>query len=194
MQETGVSSLVFSSSATVYGNPESFPIHERLPAIATNPYGRSKLMVEEILRDLIVADDSWHMPCCAISTRWGSRKWIDGEDPAGIRITDAIYQPGCGRRRTELQIFGAITPLRMERRFVITSMWWILHAGILPHWIGCGSTTRAYFQPGDRAREKRAGSCACFEAVRRAAYTLSHREPQTLGYCAVLCRPFARRT
>ena len=61
MADARVRTQAFSSSATVYGDPHSVPIHEDFPLSATNPFSRSKLMVEEILRDLIPADDSWHI-------------------------------------------------------------------------------------------------------------------------------------
>ena len=59
MKKTGCKNMVFSSSATVYGKPESVPIREDFPTGATNPYGRTKLMIEDILRDLYVSDNSW---------------------------------------------------------------------------------------------------------------------------------------
>jgi len=59
MQKHGVKKLVFSSSATVYGTPERVPITEDFPLSVTNPYGRTKLMIEDILRDLFVSDNSW---------------------------------------------------------------------------------------------------------------------------------------
>ena len=61
MAEEGVTSLVFSSSATVYGDPASNPIDEDFPLSATNPYGRSKLMIEEMLRDLHASDPGWNI-------------------------------------------------------------------------------------------------------------------------------------
>ena len=61
MAAANVKTLVFSSSATVYGDPRSVPIREHFPLSATNPYGRSKLMIEEILRDLFRADASWRI-------------------------------------------------------------------------------------------------------------------------------------
>lgn len=61
MSRHGVRTLVFSSSATVYGDPASVPIHENFPLSATNPYGRSKLMAEDILRDLAAADSGWNI-------------------------------------------------------------------------------------------------------------------------------------
>ncbi|MGL5221492.1 MAG: NAD-dependent epimerase/dehydratase family protein, partial [Plesiomonas shigelloides] len=59
MERAGVFRLVFSSSATVYGDPHTVPIKEHFPTSATNPYGRSKLMVEEMLRDIVAADPRW---------------------------------------------------------------------------------------------------------------------------------------
>jgi len=114
MQKTGVRSLVFSSSATVYGYPHSVPIHEDFPLLATNPYGRSKLMVEEILRDLIIADDSWHIALLRYFNPVGAHEsGLIGEDPAGIpnNLMPFISQVAIGRR-TELQIFGGdyLTP------------------------------------------------------------------------------------
>jgi UDP-glucose 4-epimerase len=61
MAEAGVKTLVFSSSATVYGDPASVPITEDFPLAATNPYGHSKLMIEDILRDTAKADSGWRM-------------------------------------------------------------------------------------------------------------------------------------
>ncbi|WP_143522445.1 GDP-mannose 4,6-dehydratase, partial [Pseudomonas sp. 2822-17] len=60
MKEYGVKNIVFSSSATVYGMPKEVPISEDFPLSATNPYGRSKLMIEEILRGLYVSDNEWN--------------------------------------------------------------------------------------------------------------------------------------
>jgi UDP-glucose 4-epimerase len=59
MREHNVKKIVFSSSATVYGDPHSVPIKEDFPLSATNPYGRSKLFIEEILRDIYASDNTW---------------------------------------------------------------------------------------------------------------------------------------
>ena len=61
MAQTGVRTLVFSSSATVYGDPHAVPIREHFPLSATNPYGRSKLMIEDMLRDVAKADPGWRI-------------------------------------------------------------------------------------------------------------------------------------
>lgn len=112
MMEAGVRTLVFSSSATVYGNPHSVPIHEDFPLSATNPYGRSKLMVEEILRDLMLADDTWHIALLRYFNPVGAHEsGLMGEDPAGIpnNLMPYISQVAAGRRK-ELQIFGGDYP------------------------------------------------------------------------------------
>ena len=61
MREFGCKKFIFSSSATVYGNPHAVPIKENFPLSVTNPYGRSKLMIEEFFQDVFFADDSWHI-------------------------------------------------------------------------------------------------------------------------------------
>lgn len=112
MQKIGVRTLVFSSSATVYGNPDSVPIHEDFLLSAANPYGRSKLMVEEILRDLTLADGSWHVSLLRYFNPVGAHEsGLIGEDPAGIpnNLMPYISQVAVGRR-TELQIFGGDYP------------------------------------------------------------------------------------
>jgi UDP-glucose 4-epimerase len=112
MMETGIRTLVFSSSATVYGNPHSVPIDEEFPLSATNPYGRSKLMVEEILRDLILAEDSWHIALLRYFNPVGAHEsGLIGEDPAGIpnNLMPYISQVAAGRQK-ELRIFGGDYP------------------------------------------------------------------------------------
>ena len=85
MAEFGVFQLVFSSSATVYGDPASVPISENFPLAATNPYGRSKLMIEEILRDLFVSDARWHIALLRYFNPVGAHEsGMIGEDPNGI--------------------------------------------------------------------------------------------------------------
>ena len=85
MDTCGVKTLVFSSSATVYGDPHTVPIRESFPLYATNPYGRSKLMVEDILRDLYRADGSWRIALLRYFNPVGAHKsGLIGEDPNGI--------------------------------------------------------------------------------------------------------------
>lgn len=112
MKDTGVRTLAFSSSATVYGNPHSVPIHEDFPLSATNPYGRSKLMVEEILRDLARADGSWHIALLRYFNPVGAHEsGLIGEDPSNTpsNLMPFVSQVAVGRR-TELQIFGGDYP------------------------------------------------------------------------------------
>ena len=85
MAEFGVKNIVFSSSATVYGDPASVPIKEDFPLSATNPYGRSKLMIEDILRDLHKADNTWRIGILRYFNPIGAHNsGLIGEDPNGI--------------------------------------------------------------------------------------------------------------
>lgn len=85
MAECGVFNLVFSSSATVYGNPASVPISEDFALKATNPYGRSKLMIEQILRDLFIADARWRIALLRYFNPVGAHEsGMIGEDPNGV--------------------------------------------------------------------------------------------------------------
>ena len=85
MQEAGVSTIVFSSSATVYGEPQYLPLDEVHPTSAANPYGRTKLHVEEMLADLCRADPSWRVACLRYFNPAGAHaSGLIGEDPNGI--------------------------------------------------------------------------------------------------------------
>lgn len=85
MQETGVSSIVFSSSATVYGEPQYLPLDESHPTAAVNPYGRTKLHVEEMLADLCRAEPAWRIACLRYFNPAGAHpSGLIGEDPNGI--------------------------------------------------------------------------------------------------------------
>lgn len=108
MAEAGVKTLVFSSSATVYGEPASVPIREDFALSAANPYGRSKLMIEEILRDLAAADSSWRIGLLRYFNPVGAHpSGLIGEDPNDIpnNLVPYIAQVAVGRLR-ELAIFG----------------------------------------------------------------------------------------
>jgi len=85
MTEFCVKNIVFSSSATVYGDPENLPINENFPLSATNPYGRTKLMIEEILQDLYVSDSKWNIALLRYFNPVGAHEsGLIGEDPKGI--------------------------------------------------------------------------------------------------------------
>lgn len=108
MAEHGVKNLVFSSSATVYGDPASVPINESFPTGATNPYGRSKLMVEEILRDLYRSDNQWNIVLLRYFNPVGAHEsGLIGEDPNGIpnNLTPYITQVAVGKLDC-LNVFG----------------------------------------------------------------------------------------
>ena len=85
MQAVGINTLVFSSSATVYGDPVYLPYDEDHPTSPTNPYGRNKLQVEEILRDLSSSDKAWRIGCLRYFNPVGAHEsGLIGEDPNGI--------------------------------------------------------------------------------------------------------------
>jgi UDP-glucose 4-epimerase len=112
MQRHGVKTLVFSSSATVYGDPHTVPITEDFPLSATNPYGRSKLMIEEILRDLAVADPAWRIGILRYFNPVGAHKsGRIGEDPNGTpnNLVPYIAQVAIGRL-AELPVYGKDYP------------------------------------------------------------------------------------
>lgn len=104
--------LVFSSSATVYGDPASVPIVEDFPLSATNPYGRSKLIIEDMLRDLYRADKRWSLALLRYFNPVGAHvSGLIGEDPRGIpnNLMPYITQVAVGQREC-LQVFGGDYP------------------------------------------------------------------------------------
>lgn len=109
MAHAGVFNFVFSSSATVYGNPVQTPISEACPVgQPTNPYGRSKLMVEDMLRDLAVSDSRWHIAILRYFNPVGAHEsGLIGEDPSGIpnNLLPYIAQVAVGKL-SELTVFG----------------------------------------------------------------------------------------
>ena len=112
MAEAGVRSVVFSSSATVYGDPVSVPITEDFPLSATNPYGRSKLFIEEMLRDIAYADENWHIALLRYFNPVGAHEsGLIGEDPRGTpnNLMPYIAQVA-GGRRSHLNVFGGDYP------------------------------------------------------------------------------------
>ena len=120
MAEAGVSKLVFSSSATVYGDPHKVPIIEDFPLSATNPYGRSKLMIEEILRDLSGSDQLhkkdhlWKIVLLRYFNPIGAHEsGLIGEDPNGIpnNLMPYVSQVAVGKLE-QLSIFGNDYPTR----------------------------------------------------------------------------------
>jgi UDP-glucose 4-epimerase len=115
MEEFGVHQLIFSSSATVYGDPATVPITEDFPTSATNPYGRSKLMVEEIFHDLCrVPNSRWKVSLLRYFNPIGAHEsGLIGEDPQGIpnNLLPYVSQVAIGKLK-ELSVFGNDYPTR----------------------------------------------------------------------------------
>ena len=112
MAEAGVKRLAFSSSATVYGDPHAVPVREDFPLRATNPYGRSKLMVEDILRDLAAADPAWRIALLRYFNPVGAHaSGLIGEDPLGTpnNLMPFALQVAAGHR-PQLSVFGGDYP------------------------------------------------------------------------------------
>lgn len=115
MRDAGVKSIIFSSSATVYGDPQTVPITEDSPVGGTtNPYGTSKYMVERILSDLYVADENWSISLLRYFNPVGAHpSGSMGEDPKGIpnNLTPYIAQVAIGRRE-KVAVFGSDYPTK----------------------------------------------------------------------------------
>ncbi len=108
MRRHGCSRIVFSSSATVYGAPDKLPLREDAPTSATNPYGATKLMGEQILRDVGVSDPSWQTACLRYFNPVGAHEsGRIGEDPRGTpnNLMPYVAQVAVGRR-AKLSVFG----------------------------------------------------------------------------------------
>jgi UDP-glucose 4-epimerase len=114
MSAAGCRALIFSSSATVYGEPPSNPMIEGFPFNPENPYGRSKAMVEEMLRDLQLSDGAWNIGALRYFNPVGAHEsGLIGEDPQGVpnNLVPFIAQVAVGRHKA-LQVFGGDYPTR----------------------------------------------------------------------------------
>jgi len=112
MRQHGVKQFVFSSSATVYGMPERSPIDESFPLSATNPYGQSKLIAEQILRDVTISDPAWRIAVLRYFNPVGAHEsGLIGEDPAGIpnNLMPYVAQVAVGKLK-KLRVFGGDYP------------------------------------------------------------------------------------
>lgn len=112
MRTAGIKTLIFSSSATVYGDPASVPIKEDAPRSATNPYGRSKLIIEDILEDLVRAERHWNIARLRYFNPVGAHEsGLIGEEPQGVpnNLMPYISQVAVGRREM-LSVFGGDYP------------------------------------------------------------------------------------
>ena len=109
MRARNVKKIVFSSSATVYGVPKSVPIDESFPLSATNPYGQSKLIAEQVLRDLEISDAAWRIATLRYFNPVGAHEsGLIGEDPAGVpnNLMPYVAQVAVGKLE-RLRIFGS---------------------------------------------------------------------------------------
>ncbi|HDR8184808.1 TPA: UDP-glucose 4-epimerase GalE [Bacillus thuringiensis] len=114
MQTHNVKKFIFSSSATVYGIPKTSPITEEFPLSVTNPYGQTKLMIEQIMRDVAKADDEWSIALLRYFNPFGAHKsGRIGEDPNGIpnNLMPYVTQVAVGKLK-ELNIFGNDYPTK----------------------------------------------------------------------------------
>lgn len=112
MERAGVKNLVFSSSATVYGEPDVLPIVETSRLSVASPYGRSKLMVEDLCRDVAASDPAWHIILLRYFNPVGAHEsGLMGEDPKGTpnNLMPYVMQVAVGRR-AKLSVFGADYP------------------------------------------------------------------------------------
>ena len=108
MRRHGVKRIVFSSSATVYGSPKTVPITEDFPLSVTNPYGRIKLMIEEMLQDFAAADPEWNITLLRYFNPIGAHQsGLIGEDPKGIpnNLVPYVTQVAIGKL-SEVHVFG----------------------------------------------------------------------------------------
>ena len=108
MRESGCKTLVFSSSATVYGEPQYLPLDEAHPLSVTNPYGRCKLHIEEMLRDVVMAYPDWNIACLRYFNPVGAHdSGLIGENPAGIpnNLMPYIARVAAGQL-PQVQVFG----------------------------------------------------------------------------------------
>ena len=112
LQSVDIKTLVFSSSATVYGEPQYLPLDENHPTSATNPYGRSKLHIEEILSDVAASDADWRIACLRYFNPVGAHEsGLIGENPNGVpnNLMPYIAQVAAGQRPC-LSVFGGDYP------------------------------------------------------------------------------------
>ena len=108
MADNGCKRIVFSSSATVYGKPESVPIREDFPLSTTNPYGETKLMIERILSDIVVSDPEWSVSVLRYFNPIGAHEsGLIGEDPKGIpnNLLPYVVKVASGKY-DHLNVFG----------------------------------------------------------------------------------------
>jgi UDP-glucose 4-epimerase len=205
MKRHGCSRLVFSSSATVYGAPESLPLREDAPTSATNPYGATKLMGEQILRDLGASDPTWQTACLRYFNPVGAHEsGRIGEDPRGTpnNLMPYVAQVAVGRRE-KLSVFGGDYPTHdgtgvrdyihvtdLAEGHVAALRWLLGHAGSLTVNLGTGQGYSVLDLV--RAYEKASGRPVPYDIVARrpgdvaACWADPTTARETLGWAARL--------
>ncbi|MBK9665167.1 MAG: UDP-glucose 4-epimerase GalE [Gammaproteobacteria bacterium] len=187
MKEVGLRRLVFSSSATVYGDPATVPIREDFPLSASNPYGRTKLFIEEILRDLQRAEPEWDIVLLRYFNPVGAHvSGLIGEDPAGIpnNLMPFVSQVAVGKLEC-LNIWGSDYPTPDG-----TGVRDYIHVVDLAR----GHLAALQFQPGGGVRTYNLGTgrgysvlemVAAFERAsgRRVKYRCAPRRPGDVASC-----------
>ena len=114
MKEYGVKNIVFSSSATVYGAPDKVPVNEKSPLFAVNPYGRTKLVIEQMLTDLYASDNTMNIALLRYFNPIGAHKsGLIGEDPNGIpnNLVPFVAKVAAGKLK-EISVFGNDYPTK----------------------------------------------------------------------------------
>ena len=133
MRNHGVKNIIFSSSATVYGDPAEIPITENCPkGTCTNPYGWTKSMLEQVLTDIHTADPEWNVILLRYFNPIGAHKsGLIGEDPKGIpnNLLPYVAQVAIGNCQRSM-CSEMITILRMEQESETIFMWWIWPRGM----------------------------------------------------------------
>jgi hypothetical protein len=213
MQTCGVKTLVFSSSATVYGNPQRLPLTEDHPLSATNPYGQTKLVIENMLRDLGASDPAWRIGILRYFNPVGAHaSGLIGEDPQGVpnNLLPFVAQVAVGRRAF-LNVWGndyphpdgtgvrdyihvvdlalghlaALNTLQKTRHAVLRSIW--APASATACWTWCARSSRpaaSHCLPGLTAPSRRCGG-----VLRRSGLCLANC---WAGRPSAICRPCVR--
>ena len=174
MRTRQVKTLVFSSSATVYGDPATVPLDETAPLSATNPYAQTKLAGERILADLAASDPAWCIATLRYFNPVGAHEsGLIGEDPSGIpnNLMPFVARVASGRLPC-CACSGATGRRRTAPACAITSMWSIWRAVISRRWRPSSAAERLHGQPGHRTRVQRAGGHRRVRARQRPAGAL----------------------
>jgi UDP-glucose 4-epimerase len=197
MADHGVRRMVFSSSATVYGDPATVPITEDMPLSVANPYGATKLFAEQILRDTAAADPDWHVVALRYFNPIGAHpSGLIGEDPQGVpaNLFPYIAQVAAGRR-DKVRVFGADYPTpdgTGVRDYLHVLDLARGHVAALDH-LADAPGYRAYNLAGGRGTSV-LEAIAAFERATGVAvpYEVTDRRPGDIAACYADCSAAAR--